>query len=177
MGWMKAQSEPAGQQMTDCTSALFKDMQVLSLGQQKSDGKLLPHCCRPCTPPQVCACRRKRFDVWIDVTVDASRQKTDILDNLEKVEDLIVVNYNNEVKRSRMPDSKTRRRQDEDGEDEDNEDEKHQTRNNGHQVRYLPPVHVRVAGSRKHARATSGLLHHALWHAQGQPFRGPMLPE
>jgi len=47
MGWMKAQSEPAGQQMTDLTSSPFKDMQVEPVGQQKSDGKLLPHCSSP----------------------------------------------------------------------------------------------------------------------------------
>ena len=27
--------------------------QVVPLGQQKDEGKLLPHCERPCTPPQV----------------------------------------------------------------------------------------------------------------------------
>jgi hypothetical protein len=47
MGWMKAQSEPAGQQMTDLTSSPFKDMHVEPEGQQKSDGKLLPHCSSP----------------------------------------------------------------------------------------------------------------------------------
>lgn len=84
MGWMKAQSEPAGQQMTDWTSALFNDMHVESVGQQKSDGKLPPHCCRPWTPPHVCACRGKRLDAWVDVMADVRRKKRGILDSLGK---------------------------------------------------------------------------------------------
>ena len=66
-------------------SALFKDMHVESFGQQKSDGKLLPHCCSPWTPPHVCACRRKRVDAWVDVIADVKRKKTDILDNLGRL--------------------------------------------------------------------------------------------
>lgn len=89
---MKAQSEPEGQQMTDCTSPLLKDMHVESVGQQKSEGKLPPHCCRPETPPHVCACLRKRLDACVDVIADVRRRRTDILDSLGKrMEDLMAV--------------------------------------------------------------------------------------
>jgi hypothetical protein len=57
-------------------------MQVESFGQQKSEGKLPPHCCRPSTPPHVCACRRKRLDACVDVITDAKKKKAEILDIL-----------------------------------------------------------------------------------------------
>jgi len=57
-------------------------MQVESFGQQKSEGKLPPHCCRPSTPPHVCACRKKRPDACVDVITDAKKKKADILDIL-----------------------------------------------------------------------------------------------
>lgn len=73
MGWMKAQSEPEGQQMTDCTEALLRDMQVASFGQQKEEGNPVPHCWRPAFPPQVDACRERRLDALVEVIAEAMR--------------------------------------------------------------------------------------------------------
>jgi hypothetical protein len=38
MVWMMPQSEPAGQQMTDCTSVLSRFIHFVLVGQQNSDG-------------------------------------------------------------------------------------------------------------------------------------------
>ena len=77
---MKAQSEPDGQQMTDWTDALLRGMQLVSLGQQKEDGKPAPHCCRLSSPPHTGACREKRVDACAVVKADAMRPKMNILD-------------------------------------------------------------------------------------------------
>lgn len=58
-------------------------MHVESVGQQKSDGKLPPHCCKPWTPPHVCAWRRKRVDAWVDVIAEVRRKRTDSMDSVE----------------------------------------------------------------------------------------------
>ena len=65
--------------MTDCTELLVvRDMQVDSLGQQKEDGKPVPHCWKFAIPPHVSACRTRRLDACVDVRRDVKRQKTDI---------------------------------------------------------------------------------------------------
>jgi hypothetical protein len=78
MGWMKEQSEPDGQQMTDWTSILLRDMQVESWGQQKSEGKPVPHCWRFWAPPHVDAWRAKRAEAW---AVAAMRKKRKTLES------------------------------------------------------------------------------------------------
>jgi hypothetical protein len=70
---MKAQSEPDGQQITDCTEALLSEMHAVFLGQQKDDGKPFPHCWRPSTPPHIGACRGKRLEACAVARVVAKR--------------------------------------------------------------------------------------------------------
>jgi hypothetical protein len=78
---MMAQSEFAGQQMTDWVTALFRGMHVVSFGQQKSDGKPVPHCWRLDFPPHVGACRRKMCEACVVVArADARRKYADILE-------------------------------------------------------------------------------------------------
>jgi hypothetical protein len=65
--------------MTDWTELLvLRDMQVDSLGQQKEDGKPVPHCWRSALPPHVSACRKRRLDARVAVMSDATRKRMDI---------------------------------------------------------------------------------------------------
>jgi hypothetical protein len=77
---MMAQSEFVGQQMTDWTVPLLRDIHAVSLGQQKSDGNPVPHCCRLGFPPHVGACRRKTCEACVVAMADAMRKRADILD-------------------------------------------------------------------------------------------------
>lgn len=88
---MKAQSEPVGQQMTDCTDVPLRGMQVVSFGQQKSDGKPVPHCCRLALPPHVGACRAKMYDACAGATADITVQRRDILESRGKTEAGVMV--------------------------------------------------------------------------------------
>jgi hypothetical protein len=81
MVWMMAQSEFAGQQMTDWVIALLRGIHAVSFGQQKSDGKPAPHCWRLDFPPHVGACRRKMWDACVVVaSIDARKKHADILE-------------------------------------------------------------------------------------------------
>jgi hypothetical protein len=73
--------------MTDWTSALFRDMHLVPVGQQKSDGKPEPHCCRFDFPPQMGAWRRK---MW-DACADAARKSMDILERRGRPDEGIMV--------------------------------------------------------------------------------------
>lgn len=77
---MKAQSEPEGQQMTDWMELVLRDMQDVSFGQQKEEGKLDPHCWRLSIPPHVGACRGRRKEAW--AMDEAKRANKDILESL-----------------------------------------------------------------------------------------------
>jgi hypothetical protein len=68
--------------MTDLTEPLLRLIQVEDLGQQKEDGKSLPHCCKSVFPPHVSACRGKRVDACVTVTSKTKRHRTDIRDSL-----------------------------------------------------------------------------------------------
>jgi hypothetical protein len=75
---MTAQSEPSGQQMTDWTPALLRELHLEPVGQQKSEGKPDPHCCRFGFPPHVGACRSEMCDAC--AVAAAARSRIDILD-------------------------------------------------------------------------------------------------
>lgn len=79
---MNAQSWPEGQQITDCTEVLLRDMQVVLAGQQNDEGKSVPHCCRPCFPPHVASCRAKRLAACVEEMAEVRRQKMDTLEIL-----------------------------------------------------------------------------------------------
>jgi hypothetical protein len=201
---MKAQSAPAGQQMTDCTSALFNDMHVESVGQQKSEGKLLPHCCRPWTPPHVCACRAKRLDAWVDVMTDVKRKKADSLDSLERfVEDRMAVdmrrivqklvrevcerwtnscaktwasNYNRvDVNRRQLRvPDSTNVKQNKTKRNKQGEETK-RVEKRRKRSEYIYLLDMFIHQETHESRTLEA--HSALWLSRGQPCGGPMLPE
>jgi hypothetical protein len=85
---MTAQSEPSGQQMTDWTPALLRELHFEPVGQQKSEGNPDPHCWRLGFPPQVDACRREMCDACdVTASADATRSRVDILERRWKTDD------------------------------------------------------------------------------------------
>lgn len=82
VGCIKEQSTPLGQQMTDTASVLLTRVQVVSLGQQNSEGRSLPHWTSVSIPPHTASSRRKRLEADMLGIVMASRR--DILESLAK---------------------------------------------------------------------------------------------
>jgi hypothetical protein len=72
--------------MIDCTAVPLRGMQVVSFGQQKSDGKPVPHCCRLALPPHVGACREKIYDASAGAIADIRTQRRDILESRGRTE-------------------------------------------------------------------------------------------
>ena len=89
--WIIPQSEFVGQQMTDCTDALLRDMHAVSFGQQKSDGKPVPHCCRLDLPPHVGACRRKMCDACAVAIADETRNRMETLERRGSADDRAIL--------------------------------------------------------------------------------------
>jgi hypothetical protein len=87
MVWMIPQSAFVGQQMTDLTDGLLSGRHAVSAGQQKSDGKSLPHCFRFDLPPQTGACRWKMCEALAVAAAEERRRKIESLERRGRADD------------------------------------------------------------------------------------------